>query len=103
MQAIHFAVAGLAILLMAYNTFITFRLRSRLIGGVVRARWNVLSTLVLVFLIGFILSPLLLVLNIPVDYLILAMLSVFLLGAVFVLLVVRVVGDILQALDLLED
>ncbi|MGD2057961.1 MAG: hypothetical protein PVF85_02265 [Anaerolineales bacterium] len=103
MQALNYALAGLAILLMAYNTFITFKLRGKLIGGEVRVRWNVLSTLVLVFLIGFILSPLLLILDLPIEFLILAVFSVFVLGAVFVLLVVRVVGDILQALDLLEE
>lgn len=103
MQIVNYALAGLAILVMAYNTILTFRLRSKLIGGEVGARWNVLSILVLIFLVAFILSPLLLLLSVPVEYLLLAVFIVFFLGAVFVGLVVRIVGDILQVMDLLED
>jgi drug/metabolite transporter (DMT)-like permease len=103
MQIVNYVLAGLAIVVMAFNTVLTFRLRRKLIGGEVGARWNVLSILVMVFLVAFILSPLLLVLNAPVDFLLLAVFSVFFLGAVFVGLVVRVVGDILQVMDLLED
>ena len=103
MQIVNYALAGLAILVMAYNTVLTFRLRNKLIGGEVGARWNVLSILVLIFLVAFILSPLLLLLSVPVEYLLLAVFIVFFLGAVFVGLVVRIVGDILQVMDLLED
>ncbi len=102
MQIVNYVLAGLAILVMAFNTVMTFRLRSKLIGGEVGARWNVLSLLALLFLIAFILSPLLLILSVPVDYLLLAVFAVFFLGAVFVGLVVRIVGDILQVMDLLE-
>jgi len=102
MQIVNYGLAGLAILVMAFNTVMTFRLRSKLIGGEVGARWNVLSLLALLFLIAFILSPLLLILSVPVDYLLLAVFAVFFLGAVFVGLVVRIVGDILQVMDLLE-
>jgi drug/metabolite transporter (DMT)-like permease len=103
MQIVNYVLAGLAIVVMAFNTVLTFRLKGKLIGGEVGARWNVLSFLVLVFLIAFILSPLLLVFEAPVDFLLLAVFSVFLLGAVFVGLVVRIVGDILQVMDLLEE
>lgn len=103
MQIVNYVLAGLAIVVMAFNTVLTFRLKAKLIGGEVGARWNVLSVLVLVFLIAFILSPLLLVFEAPVDFLLLAVFSVFLLGAVFVSLVVRIVGDILQVMDLLEN
>lgn len=103
MQIVNYFLAGLAIVVMLFNTILTFRLRSKLIGGEVGARWNLLSTLVLIFLIGFILSPLLLFLQVPVDYLLLAVFTVFFLGAVFVGIIVRVVRDILQVMDLLEE
>jgi hypothetical protein len=103
MQVVNFLLAGLAILVMLINSFLTFQLRGKLIGGEVGARWNVLSVLVIVFLIGFILSPLLLILQVPVDYLLMAVFAVFLLGAIFVGIVVRIVRDILQVMDLLED
>jgi hypothetical protein len=103
MQIVNFILAGLAILVMAYNAVVTFQLGSKLIGGEVGARWRVLSILVLLFLVGFILSPFLLVLQVPTDYLLLAVFSVFLLGAIFVGLVVRVIRDILKVMDLLED
>jgi hypothetical protein len=88
---------------MLVNTVLTFQLRSKIIGGEVGARWNVLSILVLIFLIAYILSPLLLLLDVPVDYLLLAVFVVFFLGAVFVGLVVRTMRDVLQVMDLLED
>lgn len=103
MQVVNYALAGLAILVMLFNTILTFRLRSKLIGGEVGLRWNLLSILVLVFLVAFILSPLLLLLKVPVEYLLLAVFAVFFLGAVFVGIIVRVVRDILQVMDLLEE
>jgi hypothetical protein len=103
MQIVNYVLAGSAILVMAFNTVITFRLRSKLIGGEVGARWNLLSALVLIFLIAFILSPLLLIFSVPVNYLLMTVFAVFFLGAVFVGLVVRIVGDILQVMELLEE
>jgi hypothetical protein len=103
MQVVLYILSALAIIVMLYNTVLTFQLRQKIIGGEVGARWNVLSILVLVFLIAFVLSPLLLLFDIPVDYLLLAVFIVFFLGAVFVGLVVHVVRDVLQVMDFLED
>ncbi|MGD8553375.1 MAG: hypothetical protein PVI81_06450 [Anaerolineales bacterium] len=103
MQIVLYILAGLAILVMLYNTLLTFQLKKKIIGGEVGARWNLLSVLVLIFLFAFILSPLLLLFDVPVEYLLLAVFSVFFLGAVFVGLVVRVVRDVLQVMDLLGD
>lgn len=103
MQILNYVLAVLAILVMLYNTIVTLQLRAKLIGGEVGARWNVLSILVLVFLAAFILSPLLLLLNVPIDYLLLAVFVVFFLGAVFVGIVVRIVRDILQVMGVLEE
>jgi hypothetical protein len=103
MQIVLYILAGLAILVMLYNTLLTFQLKKKIIGGEVGARWNLLSVLVLIFLFAFILSPLLLLFDVQVEYLFLAVFSVFFLGAVFVGLVVRVVRDVLQVMDLLGD
>lgn len=102
MQVVNYILAGLAIIVMAINTLMTLQLRSKLIGGEVRARWNVLTALVLLFLIAFVLSPLLLIFAVPVDYLLMAVFAVFFLGALLVGIVVRIVRDILQVMALLE-
>jgi len=99
---ISYALGFVAIITMVINAFLAIRLRRAMIGGVIRARWGMLTNLIIVFLVGYILSPLLLVFQLPLEYMGLVVFLVFLFGAVFVAVVIRILHDTLESLDLLD-
>lgn len=98
-----YGLSVLAILLMAVNTWLAFRLRRALIGGEIGERWGLLTNFILVFLLGYVLSPLLLLLQMPVEYMGLVVFVVFLFGAIFVWIVIRIMRDMLSVLGVLEE
>jgi len=99
---ISYALGFVAIITMIINVFLAIRLRRAMIGGVIRTRWGMLTNLIIVFLVGYILSPLLLVFQLPLEYMGLVVFLVFLFGAVFVAVVIRILHDTLESLDLLD-
>jgi hypothetical protein len=98
-----YGLSLLAILVMLVNVIMAFRLRSVLIGGEIRSRWTMLSIFLLLFLIGYILSPLLLLFPVPFEYMVVMVFIIFLSGAIFVWLVIRTIREILKVLDVLEE
>ncbi|MFN2149001.1 MAG: hypothetical protein ACK2T2_11455 [Anaerolineales bacterium] len=100
---VSYGLSLVAIITMVINVFLAVRLRRAMIGGVIRSRWNILTNLMVVFLLGYILSPLLLVFRLPLEYMGLVVFLVFLFGAVFVAIVIRILHDTLASLDLLEE
>lgn len=100
---ISYAVSFAAIVTMVINVVLAVRLRRAMIGGVIRSRWGMLTNLIIIFLLGYILSPLLLVFQLPIEYMSLLVFLVFLFGAVFVAVVIRILHDTLASLDLLEE
>lgn len=100
---ISYAVSFAAIVTMVINVVLAVRLRRAMIGGVIRSRWGMLTNLIIIFLFGYILSPLLLVFQLPIEYMSLLAFLVFLFGAVFVAVVIRILHDTLASLDLLEE
>ena len=98
-----YALSFLAILLMVVDVVLAFRLRRALIGGEVRSRWGLVTSLMLLFLIGYILSPLLLILSVPLEVMSVVAFVIFLGGAAFILIVVRILRDILSVVGMLED
>ncbi|MEJ2011382.1 MAG: hypothetical protein P8X64_04040 [Anaerolineales bacterium] len=100
---ISYAVSFAAIVTMVINVVLAVRLRRAMIGGVIRSRWGMLTNLIIIFLLGYILSPLLLVFQLPIEYMSLLAFLVFLFGAVFVAVVIRILHDTLASLDLLEE
>jgi hypothetical protein len=100
---ISYGLSFAAIVTMVINVFLAVRLRRAMIGGVIRSRWGMLTNLIIVFLAGYILSPLLLVFQLPLEYMGLVVFLVFLFGAVFVAVVIRILHDTLASLDLLEE
>ena len=99
---ISYGLSFIAIITMVINVFLAVRLRRAMIGGEIRSRWGMLTNLIIVFLVGYILSPLLLVFQLPVVYMGFVVFLVFLFGAVFVAVVIRILHDTLASLDLLE-
>ena len=102
MLYVSYGLSIAAILVMVVNVIFAFRLRRALIGGEVARRWGLLTNMILFFLFGYIASPLLLVFNVPVEIMGLAVFLVFLFGAVFVLVVMRIIRETLGFMDLLK-
>ena len=100
---ISYALSLAAIVVMIVNTFLAFKLRRAMIGGEVGDRWRLLTNLIVIFLVGYVLSPMLLVFNVPVEYMGAVVFAVFLFGALFVWVVIRILTDMLSFLDMLGD
>jgi hypothetical protein len=62
-----------------------------------------LSNFILIFLFGYILSPLLLVFSVPVELMGAVVFLIFLFGAVFVWIVIRIIRDTLTIMGVLEE
>lgn len=100
---VSYVLAFLAILTMVVNAVLAFRLRRALIGGEIRSRWSLLSNFILVFLFGYILSPLLLVFSVPVELMGAVIFLIFLFGSVFVWIVIRIIRDTLAVMGVLKE
>jgi hypothetical protein len=100
---VSYALSLAAIGVMIVNTYLAFKLRREMIGGEVGDRWRLLTNLIILFLVGYVLSPLLLILNVPVEFMGAVVFAVFLFGAIFVLVVIRIIKDMLSFLGMLEE
>lgn len=100
---VSYGLAFLAIIAMVMNVVLAFRLRSALIGGEIRSRWSLLTNFILVFLFGYILSPLLLVFSVPVELMGAVVFLIFLFGAIFIWIVIRIIRDTLSVMGVLEE
>ncbi len=100
---VSYALAFLAITAMVINVIQAFRLRRDLIGGEIRSRWSLLTNFILIFLFGYILSPLLLIFSVPVEYMGAVVFLIFLFGAIFILIVIRIIRDTLAVMGVLEE
>lgn len=103
MLALSYVLSAAAIVVMLFNVAMAFRLRGGMIGGEIRGRWSLLSFLILLFLLGYVLSPLLLVAKVPVEVMGALVFAVFLFGAIFVAVVIKIIRDMLEFMDLLKD
>ena len=100
---VSYGLSFLGILVMVVNVVLAFRLQRVLIGGEIRSRWGLLTNFILVFLVGYILSPLLLVFSVPVEYMGAVVFLIFLFGAIFVFIVIRIIRETLSVLGVLEE
>lgn len=103
MLYLSYLLAVVAIIVMGANVILAFRLKNVIIGGEVGERWKLLTYLILFFLFGYILAPLLLVLSVPVEVMGIMVFAVFLFGAIFVAVVIRIIKDTLEFMDLLKE
>lgn len=100
---VSYGLSFLGTLVMVANVVLAFRLRRLLIGGEIRARWSLLTNFILIFLVGYILSPLLLVFSVPVEYMGAVVFLIFLFGAIFVSIVIRIIRETLSVMGVLEE
>jgi hypothetical protein len=97
-----YALAGLAIVVMGVDVFLAVRLRRAIVGGEVGQKWGLLTGLVALFFVGYLLSPLALLFQLPAEYLNILVFAVFLFGAVFVWVVIGIIRDTLTFLKLVR-
>ncbi len=99
MQQIAFLTLTVAaIAVMLYALFRVNRLRRRVPGGVVRSTWNYLTGLVVLFTLGYLATPFFPLLPEAVRQLLVG--GIFLGGAVFVVVVVRLFQRVVDELGL---
>lgn len=85
-----------AILVMVACLYEVIRLRGNIPGGVVGKRWRFLTALVVMFTAGYLLTPFFDLL--PQDMMRLIVSLIFLFGAIYVMITVRLVHTIIREL-----
>lgn len=85
-----------AILIMFYCLYLVLSLKSSIPGGMVGKRWNFLTMLVVLFTIGYLATPFFD--QLPDDILRLVVSGIFLFGAVYVVVTVRLIFNIIREL-----
>ena len=85
-----------AILIMFYCLYLVLSLKSSIPGGMVGKQWNFLSILVTLFTLGFLTTPFFD--QLPEDILRLVVSLIFLFGAIYVVVTVRLIFNIIREL-----
>jgi vacuolar-type H+-ATPase subunit I/STV1 len=91
-------VLGVGFLMMVYNLYASFQLRSKASGGVIGERLVQLVAFIALFAVGYLVVMVLTWSRTP-DVLLWILSSILVFGAVFVYLVLRLVQAIMQALE----
>lgn len=85
-----------AIAVMLVCMYLVFALRSKIPGGVVGKQWRLLTVLVTLFTLGYFVTPFFTLLPTNIINLIVAL--IFLFGAIYVLITVRLIYRIIEEL-----
>ncbi len=97
-----YGLSFLAIVVMAANVYFATQLKRSILGGEVGKKWNLLTTLIVVFFFGYLASPLVLVFELGIEVMSVLVFAVFLFGAVFVWVVIGIIRDTLTFPDMLK-
>ncbi|MCX7601418.1 MAG: hypothetical protein N2Z75_05690 [Meiothermus sp.] len=84
--------------LMLYNTYVGFGLKSKAPGGIIGERLTQLNVFIVLFTLGY-LAVGVLTWNYPADTALLILALILFFGAIFVFLVLRLVQAVLAALE----
>ncbi len=85
-----------AILFMFYCLYLVLSLKSGIPGGTVGKHWNFLSLLVVIFTVGYLTAPFFD--QLPDDMLRLVVAAIFLLGAIYVSVTIRMIHNVIKEL-----
>ncbi len=85
-----------ALVVMLVNLYFTFAMRAQIKGGVIGRRWNAMTGLVALFTVGYGILPF--VGSLSPDVLRLIVALIFLFGAVYVAITLRLILGIVQEL-----
>jgi hypothetical protein len=86
----------IAILVMFYCLYLVLSLKSSIPGGMIGKRWNFLTLLVVLFSIGYLTTPFFD--RLPDEILRLVVSCIFLFGAIYVVVTIRLIFNIIREL-----
>ncbi len=92
-----YVISFLAILVIGYCLILTVSLKKDIPGGMVGKKWNFLTILVAMFTVGFLTTPFFG--RLPFNILKLIVSFIFLFGAVYVLITIRLIYTIIKELS----
>ncbi len=98
MDTLFLLLSILSILVMFYALFSTFRLRKKVPGGKVKSTLNVLTELIVLFSASYLTTPFFNLLSPEIKDLLVGV--IFLAGAVFVVIVIKLFYNIVEDLGL---
>jgi len=90
------AISGAAIVVMLYCLYLVLSLRSSIPGGVVGRQWQTLTALVVLFTLGYFVTPFFGMLAPQLMKLIVSL--IFLFGAIYVVVTVKLIYRIIEEL-----
>ena len=97
MQVDTVLVLGIAsIAIMFYCLWLTLSLKKRVPGGIIGSRWNLLTALVILFSAGYLTVPFFH--KLPPEFINLIVGFIFLFGAIYVLITIRLIFSVITAL-----
>jgi hypothetical protein len=87
-----------AILVMVYALYSALTLKSKIPGGKAKSTWNVLTSLIMIFTVGYLATPFFRLLPLEVKDILVGL--IFLAGAIFVVIVIKLYFKIIEDLGL---
>lgn len=98
METIFLVLSVCSIAIMFYALYSALALKNKVPGGTVRSTWNVLTALIAMFSVGYLSTPFFRMLSQDIKDLLVGI--IFLAGAIFVVIVIKLFYRIIEALGL---
>ena len=98
METLFLVLSIAAILTMVYALYAALSLKSKIPGGKVKSTWNILTMLIIMFTTGYLATPFFRLLPPEIKDVLVGV--IFLAGAVFVVIVIKLYGKIIEDLGL---
>jgi hypothetical protein len=89
-------LGALALILILYCLFLVLKLKRQIPGGIIGKHWNTLVGLVVLFVLGY--MSVFVLQNLPAEQLLVIITAVYLFGAIYVWLTIRMVYNIIREL-----
>lgn len=98
MQILFLTLSVAAILVMLYALYSALALKTKIPGGKVKSTWNVLTSLIVIFTVGYLATPFFRLLPPELKDVLVGV--IFLAGAIFVVIVIKLYFKIIEDLGL---
>ena len=98
METLFLVLSSAAILIMVYALYSALTLKDKIPGGKVKSAWNLLTSLIIIFTIGYLATPFFRLLPPEVKDILVGV--IFLAGAIFVVIVIKLYFKIIEDLGL---
>lgn len=97
LTSLYYVISAVAIVVMGVNVVKALKLKKAIVGGEVGEKWNYSLYLIIFFFAGYIISPLFLRISPESKDIIISL--VFLFGAVFVFIMIRLFFSVITLLE----